>query len=398
MDGTTSMWVDGANGLTARWVAALDGERDVVVSGACVWPLLALLASGADGDGRDELDAAIGISGDDGVDAAIELVSVVRASPCASAAMGMWVTERIGLRPEWASRLPAGIVEALTGDATVDQDAVDRWASEQTDGIIDSCPVSVGPATEVVLMSAMLVRATWVQRFVDGNGQWTSGRGGSALSVPCLSQSTHDLRTAAVIEHGAGVYGRFVCAGTDDIDVHLVSGDLDSTAAQVVAAGIAAIGAPHLAVLARDLPVGTVAGCLQIGEVSGPDGRDDLVVRLPRFDLAAKHDLLQLADIFGLRTVSDAGRGHIPGIADGPLAVGAAAQRIRASFSREGFVAAAVTAMAMLSGAVMPTESHRHRRIAVIHDRPFGFLAVHRPTGLVLVAGWVVDPEGSPAG
>jgi hypothetical protein len=25
-------------------------------------------------------------------------------------------------------------------------------------------------------------------------------------------------------------------------------------------------------------------------------------------------------------------------------------------------------------------------------DRPFGFLAVHRDTGLVLVAGWVTDP------
>jgi hypothetical protein len=28
----------------------------------------------------------------------------------------------------------------------------------------------------------------------------------------------------------------------------------------------------------------------------------------------------------------------------------------------------------------------------VTFDRPFGFLAVHRPTGLVVVAGWVAAP------
>ena len=33
----------------------------------------------------------------------------------------------------------------------------------------------------------------------------------------------------------------------------------------------------------------------------------------------------------------------------------------------------------------------RRREIKVIFDRPFGFLAVHRPTGLILVAGWVTD-------
>jgi hypothetical protein len=32
----------------------------------------------------------------------------------------------------------------------------------------------------------------------------------------------------------------------------------------------------------------------------------------------------------------------------------------------------------------------------VAFDRPFGFAAVHRPTGLVLVAGWVAAPMDWP--
>jgi hypothetical protein len=35
----------------------------------------------------------------------------------------------------------------------------------------------------------------------------------------------------------------------------------------------------------------------------------------------------------------------------------------------------------------------RQLRVTVRFDRPFGFLAVDRPTGLVLLAGWVDDPE-----
>jgi hypothetical protein len=31
--------------------------------------------------------------------------------------------------------------------------------------------------------------------------------------------------------------------------------------------------------------------------------------------------------------------------------------------------------------------------IMATFDRPFGFVGVHRPTGLVLVAGWVAEPE-----
>ena len=56
---TISPAVQAANTLTARWCARL-GSDDFVVSGAGLWPLLALLAAAADEPAGAELAAALG--------------------------------------------------------------------------------------------------------------------------------------------------------------------------------------------------------------------------------------------------------------------------------------------------------------------------------------------------
>ena len=43
-------------------------------------------------------------------------------------------------------------------------------------------------------------------------------------------------------------------------------------------------------------------------------------------------------------------------------------------------------------GAAPPRETHRHRAAVATFDRPFAYLARHRPSGLILIAGWVADP------
>ncbi|MGW3015317.1 hypothetical protein [Streptomyces longwoodensis] len=62
-----------------------------------------------------------------------------------------------------------------------------------------------------------------------------------------------------------------------------------------------------------------------------------------------------------------------------------------ARFGARGFEAAAVTAFDMAGGG-MPDLRHVTTRISAVFDRPFGFLALHRHTRLVLAAGWVTDP------
>ncbi|WP_406862922.1 hypothetical protein ABZO31_21770 [Streptomyces sp. HUAS MG47] len=39
-----------------------------------------------------------------------------------------------------------------------------------------------------------------------------------------------------------------------------------------------------------------------------------------------------------------------------------------------------------------PRQPYVVRRVDLVHDRPFGFLTVHRTSRLVLSAGWVAEP------
>ncbi|MFE7527301.1 hypothetical protein ACFU7Y_16490 [Kitasatospora sp. NPDC057542] len=112
------------------------------------------------------------------------------------------------------------------------------------------------------------------------------------------------------------------------------------------------------------------------------------------FTITARHDLLEVPELFGLRTATDRTRGHFPGISAEPLAVGAAAQTVTATFGARGFRSASVTALSVAgAGAGLPRYRYRVRRISARFDRPFGFLAVHRTSRLVLNAGWITEPD-----
>jgi serine protease inhibitor len=116
----------------------------------------------------------------------------------------------------------------------------------------------------------------------------------------------------------------------------------------------------------------------------GPRVRTETV----RFTVEAQHDLLERAELFGLGAV--AANGSFPGISRVPLPVAEARQEAMARFGATGFEASAVTAVMMATGFI---QHDPVRSLAVSFDRPFGFAARSRTTGLVLVAGWVTDPE-----
>jgi hypothetical protein len=125
--------------------------------------------------------------------------------------------------------------------------------------------------------------------------------------------------------------------------------------------------------------------------VEADDPEPELVVKVPRFAAAEAHDLLALSpEVFGLSAA--AVTGAFPGIGPGPRRVGAAGQSVAAAFTAPGFRAAPVAPGPMIPMAYAP-HSTRRLRVTARFDLPFGYLAVHRPTGLVLMAGWIDDPE-----
>ncbi|PZF79923.1 serpin family protein [Jiangella anatolica] len=381
-----SLYATEVNQLTAAWLRRTDGAG--VLSGAGLWPLLAVLASSADGPGRAELAGAVGLSADESMDAARDVLKALADLDGVDAALGLWAQQAAQVRPEWRDTLPAGTFGELTGDSGVDQPVLDAWARERTHGLIERFPVQAGPELMLTLATALALRTTWQRTFSDESWRVTEGAW-AGRRLAGLQRTTPDADDLRVADTDAGPVTLTRVSGDNGLDVHLVLGAPDAASGELLAAAVP--------LLAGDAGVTGGAALLESGDVDPWPGvttvsaqRPGLVLKTARFTVRSQHDLLRHADVFGLRTVSRPDRGHFPAIGPVPLRVDQAKQAAVAIFSAVGFEAAAVTAIG-LRAVSMPV--HNARAIAVGYDRPFGFLAVHRDSGLVLFAGWVDAPD-----
>jgi hypothetical protein len=375
-----------ANALTARWAATLDGGQ-TVLSGAGVQPLLALLARYAAGPARDELLAVAGSGSVAGEG------SGLLDSPTTRLAVGVWSRHDLPLTARWRAEVPGSLRGQLTGDPAVDQPVLDRWAAERTDGLVPALPVTVDRGTLLVLASALVVVTRWAEPFTDGwcrpgAGPWR-GR-----DLAGLHRRTFDLEALRVARTPVGALTLLTVRGDEGVDVMLALGPEGAGAAQVLPAAVTALD--RIADGAGPDPADLDGPGISVQVVPAPDDRPELVVSTVGFTVRSGHDLLRRPELFGLCAATDGTSGHFPGISPAPLVVSQARQDAVATFGARGFRAAAVTAIATRAGAAPGRDDRRKRRVRLDVDRPFGFLAVHRPTGLVLVAGWVTDPDPHP--
>ncbi|GAA4236907.1 hypothetical protein GCM10022254_47630 [Actinomadura meridiana] len=391
-------FVPASNALTARWAKdACDGTT-TVLSGAGVWPLLAFLAAAAREPGRAELQRAIGIDAAGADRQARVAVSLLRTAATA-AALGVWTHAGLAVEPWWQKIVPTEARGELSGEPAADQSRLDEWVQRNTADRLTRMPVQVRPDTALVLATALTIDTKWREPFQDvplkpAEGPWA----GRAKDVAGLTHTSPDVtRLALVPDTPAGPVTLLTTQGEDDIDVTLCMGEPHRAPGEVLAAAVAAIDGEHRLrrgerlldrTLARQTPG------LRIDRITAYEPHTTLRATAVRFDIDVQHDLLSRAGVFGLETVSTLdGRGHLPGISRTPLAVGQAAQDVTATFSAEGFRAAAVTAMAVAAAGVPMAEA---QVLDVTFDRPFGFLVWHRPSSLVLLAGWVAEPEDWP--
>jgi hypothetical protein len=185
------------------------GSDDFVLSGAGLWPLLALLASAADEEARAELAEALGRPADTAQQEALELIDVLRTGVSTTAALGLWTRKDIPLHEEWASGFPEGVMGTLT-----DQAALDQWASDETNGLIDKFPLELTPDILVVLASALAARVKWRKPFdVSPRQDRVSWDDPGEPDQQWLSRTTYKLADAAVLD---SVVTRIVVEGDGD--------------------------------------------------------------------------------------------------------------------------------------------------------------------------------------
>ncbi|MFB9234911.1 serpin family protein [Plantactinospora siamensis] len=382
------MSVEAVNALTARWAATatatatVAGEGGTVLSGAGAYPLLTLLAPYATGDARAEL-AAVASTPPPALDSAEVRLAVAA-----------WIRDDLPLTDDWLA-LPESLRGRLSGDPGVDQPVLDRWAAQNTAGLIERMPVAVTDETRMILASALSVVTTWRWPFTErpcrpAAGPW-AGR-----ELLGLDRGHYDPALLRVVQTDAGTLTLLAVPGEEDVDVVLALGPADRPAAAVLPAAVGALPALVPALPGgADVPVRPAAGGpgVTVRLIHAFDDRPQLDVSTVAFAVSGEHDLLAHAELFGLVAATDTGRGHFPGISPEPLAVSQAKQSATALFGAVGFKAAAVTAMGMVRAGSIQQPSMQKELTALTIDRPFGFLAVHRPTGAVLVAGWVTEPE-----
>ncbi|MFJ7154199.1 serpin family protein [Streptomyces sp. NPDC101118] len=380
------------NRLTGRWVeTAVDGAESTVLTAAGVWPLLAQLADGAGGPAREELAGALGLPPERAAAAAVELLDALGRIRGLDAATGLWAHQDLPLDPDWTAGLPEGARGPLTGDPEKDRAALDAWAAENTGGRIDRMPAAVDESTMLVLASALALRLRWIRPFTPAPGEAYEGPW-AGREFLCLRRTTSLLDRVRVADTTGGRVTVLEVVGDGGVDVHLVLGEPGADPGRVLRGGVDAVTRAVASVDGHALPEGAPGPGLAVGRQRSYSRQPQLDVETPAFEVEGDHDLLERARLFGLETASDSTSGHFPGISAVPLAVNRGRQSAMARFHAEGFEAAAVTAFFAVVGSAATLPPYLIRRIGVTIDRPFGFLAVHRTSRLVLAAGWVAEP------
>lgn len=350
---------------------------------------------GREGPAREELSAAAGIEGPEGVDSALQLINSLDGGD-AHLAMGLWTNAHLPLSEWWVENVPAQLRGLLTGRAADDQEELNSWASKLTGGQIQSIGIELKEAahwlhsTLLVAASALSIDTRWKKRFDVGPmlvsaGPWANRQ------LLSLWRSTPDLDDVAVARGTAvGTLTLVVVRGAADIDVVLATASHTHSPLQVLIAACTALTDDAPSTPGSTLAEGFVAPGLSVASVETFERTPQLRVFVPPFTVATRHEVTEYPNVFGLKTLTDTRKGHLPKISNVPLALDQGVQQVTADFSAEGFRAAAVSAFSMRFGA---TPGFSTRCVTVEFDRPFAFLARHRPTGMLVVVGLVAEAQ-----
>jgi hypothetical protein len=352
---TTSPWTDAASPITgyAALARATLGMADTAaVSYAGLWLLLARLAPIASDIHRARLAEVLGVSCDDAAALAADLLAAPH--PTVAAALGAW------------SRVPVTAGLIVVPDELPDQAGLDRWAAENTRGLIERFPLEIDPTTLLVFATALVLQPRWTDELTADDDGLLVLDGGLQTLV-----DTHAAGCVAVAKP-------FSMDGVDVVSViaapEVSPPDVWRAVDEVVAKlnNAALWHGEHPGDELTDGHSWTVRETTETFiEWDAPNDYDDLWrSHLPRWSGDA---LSALTDAPGVAELAASLTEVAPELA-GPTAC---VQAATAAYDESGFSAAAVTAFALASGAPSAVE-RTIRRIDITYDRPHAVVAIAR--------------------
>lgn len=375
----------------ARFNPSLLG-RHAVASPLGLWLLLALIGPAAEGTARRDLEAVLGTTVDDAAGRAAALLSDPH--PAVSALAAVWDRELGAAFDDWVRTLP----DVVARGPVPDQAQADAWAGAGSNGLINQFPLQLEELTRLVLASALATDIGWAQPL--GTTKELGGAFGKEISTALTFRDGIQL---IVETDAAGLVAVAAPPSSSALDVFSVIGgpevapeDVD-TAAHQVAAMLRGDERAARRVPVEELVAGHAWTVTERRErrVGGPGVRAEWSSYLPAWSATSDHDLTTAP---GVPAVFDT----LTGFArpeDLPVEFGAKQSAV-ASYTREGFKAAAVTAIGMAAGSVPQFHEVLVRRIEIRFNRPYAVLACADRSGgpaawrgVPVFSAWVTEPQ-----
>ena len=384
----TDALADALTAYAGRFHAAV-GPRHHVASPLGAWLLLALVAA-AEAAGR----GATGVT-DHAATRAAECVGrgardarrrrrprtlgelLDHPHPAIATATAAWTRDAPAAAARWLAALPA----AVERGPVPSQDAADAWARRHTLDMIDHFPLTLDHTVLCVLANALATRISWTHPFTTTGSdafrsEWRE-RVATVLRTPDRGHACAIARHPEAGEIGIHRAHAEGLAVTSVIAAPHVPADAVVTAAHDAARD----RLEHLSL--ADLPLGD-GPAWTVTESTGTGDRVSAV--LPAWSATSEHDLR--APSFGF-----AGAAAVLGRLFGATAWDAT-QAATARYHREGFEAAAVTAVAVRMSFRPPG---KRREAELRFDHPYAVVATATGdgpwAGLPVFSAWVTEPE-----
>lgn len=365
-----------------------DAEANTALSGLSAGVTLSMVLAGAEGEAVEEIAAALGIDESAPADGT---VSALLASLAETGDVDLTLANAVWTQPDYP--LTEAFRTAVTdqfGASPGELDladpeavaAIDEWAADRTDGLVDNITDSLehvpGEAV-MVLANATHFAGDWLEPFdaeKTAPGAFTRDDG-ETVEADLMRQAEAGVAIAVDRDRGLLLarlpYG--AAEGDDEIDPN-----------------DARFGFEVL-VPTDDTPLAEV-----LDELDAADWRElsqqagmahDLPVTLPRFAVESDHDDLDDAlQAQGIEAAYDPARADFTGMSPADPWLGEVAQKAVVEVDEAGTEAAAVTAAVMATSGPPVDE--------VVVDRSFAFAVRDTATGASLFTGAVDDPTVEP--
>lgn len=367
-------------------------DKHTVASPLGLWLLLALVGPATTGEPRRCLEAVLGTTVDDAAGRAGTLLRDPH--PAVSALAAVWDRKLGPAFDEWAQTLP----DVVERGPVPDQAQADAWARSRTNGLIERFPLQLDELTRLVLASALATDISWEEPLGT-----TNELGGSFGEQIRTALTFRDGIHLVVDTDAAGLVAVAAPSSSSALDIFTVIAepgvaphDVDAAAHQV-AAMLRGDDRAARRVPIEELTDGHAWTVTERRErrVGDPGVHAEWRSYLPAWSATGDHEIDNapgVAPVF--ETITGFARAE-----DLPVEL-SARQSAVASYTREGFKAAAVTAIGMVAGSVPRLHEVLVRRIDVRFNRPFAVLACAgrydgpEPwRGVPIFSAWVTEPQ-----